>query len=183
MNIADVQSFLRHLGTLLAAHQGKKPAGDFEAFCDGLEPFREQALATFAQFLRDAAEYQRSGILPVQPAKKAREPAAPRAGTAKPPLKKKDDIQAVEEAAAMLQALFDRATDPTLSHEAIEAEVSRIEREFDGEGLKAVARKFGVSSGLSSKGATKSKILGRIAERKGRHERGEVIGEVARTPS
>ena len=83
----------------------------------------------------------------------------------------------------MLQGLFERATDPTLSHEAIEAEVSRIEREFDGEGLKAVARKFGVSSGLSSKGATKSKILGRIAERKGRHERGEVIGEVARTPS
>lgn len=178
MNIADVQSFLRHLGTLLAAHQGKKPAADFEAFCDGLEPFREQALATFAQFLRDAAEYQRTGILPVQPAKKARKPSAPSA--AKPLLKKKDDIKAIEEAVAMLQGLFDRATDPTLSHEAIEAEIGRIEREFDGEGLKAVARKFGVSSGLSSKGATKSKILGRIAERKGRHERGEVIGEVAR---
>jgi hypothetical protein len=181
VNIGDVQSFLRNLGTLLAAHQAKKPAADFDAFCNGLDPFRDQALETFAVFLNTAAEYQRTGILPVQPVKKARKPAAPKTGTAKPALKKKDDMHAVEEAAALLQNLFDRATDPTLTHEAIEAEVNRIEREFDGEGLKAVARKFGVSSGLSSKGATKAKILGRIAERKGRHERGEVIGEVART--
>jgi len=183
VNIGDVQIFLRNLGALLAAHQGKKPAADFDTFCDGLDPFREQALGAFSQLLRDAAEYQRTGILPAQPAKKARKPATPRAGTAKQPLKKKDDVQAVDEAAATLQTLFDSATDPTLTHEAIEAEVGRIEREFDGEGLKAVARKFGVTSGLTSKGATKSKILGRIAERKGRHERGEVIGEVARTPS
>jgi hypothetical protein len=183
VNIGDVQSFLRHLGTLLAAHQGKKPAADFDAFCNGLDPFREQALGPFAQFLRDAAEYQRTGILPMQPAKKTRKPAAPRTGAAKQPLKKKDNVQAVEEAVAMLQGLFDRATDATLTHEAIEAEVSRIEHAFDGEGLKAVARKFGCSSGLSSKSATKAKILSRIAERKGRHERGEVIGEAARTPS
>jgi hypothetical protein len=181
VNIGDVQSFLRNLGSLLAAHQAKKPATDFDAFCGGLEPFREQSLATFAQLLRDAAEYQRTGILPVQPAKKARKPATPKAGTAKQVLKKKDDVQAVDAAAATLQGLFDRATDPALTHEAIEAEVSRIEREFDFEGLKAVARKFGVSSGLTTKSATGSKILGRIAERKGRHERGEVIGEVART--
>jgi hypothetical protein len=183
VNIGDVQTFLRNLGSLLAAHQGKKLATDFDAFCDGLEPFREQALATFAQLLRDAAEYQRTGILPVQPAKKARQPATPKAGAAKQPLKKQDDAQAVDQAAAVLQGLFDRATDPALTHEAIEAEVGRIEREFDGAGLKAVARKFGVTSGLSSKAATKAKILGRIAERKGRHERGEVIGEVARTPA
>src|SRR5262249_33646831 len=79
--------------------------------------------------------------------------------------------------------LYERATDATLTHEAIEAEVNRIDREFDGEGLKAVARKFGISSGLSSKGAAKTKILNRIAERKGRHERGEVTGELAKPPS
>jgi hypothetical protein len=43
-------------------------------------------------------------------------------------------------------------------------------------GTEEVARKFGITSGLSSKSATKTKILNRIAERKGRHERGEVIG-------
>jgi hypothetical protein len=182
VNIGDMQVFLRHLGTLLAAHQGKKPAADFDAFCDALDPFCDQALGTFAQFLRDAAEYQRTGILPAQPAK-ARKPAGPKSGTPKPALKKKDDVTAIDDAAAALQMLFDRATDATLTHEAIEAYVSGMEREFDAEGLKAVARKFGISSGLTSKSAVKAKILGRIAERKGRHERGEVIGEVARTPA
>jgi hypothetical protein len=139
-------------------------------------------LGTFAQFLRDAAEYRRTGIIPAQPAK-ARKPATPRSGTPKQALKNKDDVQAIEEAAAVLQGLFDRATDATLTHEMIETEVSRIDREFDAAGLKAVARRFGISSGLSSKAAVKTKLLGRITERKGRHERGEVIGEVARTPA
>jgi hypothetical protein len=182
VNIGDMQAFLRHLSTLLAAHQGKKPAAEFDAFCDALDPFRDQAIATFAHFLRDAAEYQRTGIVPAQPVK-ARKPAAPKSGTPKQALKKKDDVAAVDEAAAVLQTLFDRATDATLTHEAIEAYVSGIEREFDAGGLKAVARKFGISSGLTNKTAVTAKILGRIAERKGRHERGEVIGEVARTPA
>ena len=176
MNIADVQTCLRSLAGLLAAHQGKKPAADFDAFCDGLDPFREQPIATFAQFLRDAAEYQRTGI--VSAPAKAHRAAAPRG--ARTSLKKKDDLAAVEEAAATLQQLFDRATDASLTHEAIEAAVGQIERSFDAEGLKAVARKFGVASGLTSKSTTSAKILGRIAERKGRHERGEVIADVAR---
>ena len=176
MTIGDVQTCLRSLAELLAAHQGKKPAADFDAFCAGLDPFREQAIGAFAQFLRDAADYQRTGIVPA-PAKAAR--TARKATTAKAALKKKDDLPAIEEAVATLQQLFNRATDASLTHEAIEAAVGQIERTFDAEGLKAVARKFGVTSGLSSKSATSAKILGRIAERKGRHERGEVIGEVA----
>jgi hypothetical protein len=175
VNIGDVQIFLRSLGTLLAAHQGKKPAADFDAFCDALDPFRDQTLAAFAPFLVAAAEFQRTGIVPAKPSR-PRKPATPKAA-----LKRKDDVQAIEEAAASLQGLFDRATDPTLSHEAIEAEVARIERAFDMEGLKAVARRFGLTSGLTTKANVKSRILARIAERKARHERGEVIGEVART--
>lgn len=179
MNIGDLQGFLRSLSGLLAAHQGKKPAGDFDAFCDGLEPFRDQPIPAFTLLLGAADEYRRTGVLPAVPAGRARKPAARTAG-AKTALKKKDDLQAVAEAAAALQQLLDRATDPALTHEAIEAEVARIETAFDSDGLKAVARQFGIASGLSSKAATKAKILGRIAERKGRHERGEVIAEVAR---
>jgi hypothetical protein len=176
VNVGDVQICLRNLAGLLAAHQGKKPAADFEAFCDGLDPFREQAIGVFGQFLRDAAEYQRTGIVPVA----AKGIRAAKPSSTKTALKKKDDLPAIEEAIAALQQLFDRATDPGLTHEAIESAVGQIEKTFDAEGLKAVARRFGVTSGLTSKSATSAKILGRIAERKGRHERGEVIGEVAR---
>lgn len=182
MNVGDVQGFLRQLGVLLKANQGGKPAAEFEAFCGGLEPFKDQAIGVFAQFLQLADEYKRTGIVPVPTGKRAaRKPAAPKAPKApKVVLKKKDDVQAVEEAAARLKGLYDRATDPALTHEAVEKEVERVEKEFDGEGLKAVARKFGISSGLTGKAAAKKKILDRIAERKGRHERGEVIAEVAK---
>jgi len=180
VTIGDVQTCLRSLAGLLAAHQGKKPAADFDAFCAGLDPFREQPIGVFAQFLRDASEYHRTGIVPA-PAKAGRaRPRGTKAGSATPALKRKDDLAAVEEAAATLQQLFDRATDPALTHEAIEAAVNQIERTFDAEGLKAVARRFGVTSGLTTKSATSAKILNRIAERKGRHERGEIIAEVAR---
>ncbi len=182
MNVGDIQVFLRHLGALLAAHQGKKPAAEFDAVCDGLEPFREQTLGRFSRFLQDCAEYQRSGVVPAGGrGARARKPAAPRAAGGRPALKRKDDVQAVEEAAAVLRGLLDRATDPALTHEAIEAEVARIDATFDAEGLKAVARRFGITSGLTGKAATRAKILSRIAERKGRHERGEAIAEVART--
>jgi hypothetical protein len=182
MNVGDVQGFLRQLGVLLKVNQGGKPAAEFEAFCGGLEPFKDQPVGAFAQFLHLAEEYKRTGVVPVPTGKRAaRKPAAPKAPKApKVALKKKDDVQAVDEAAARLKGLYDRATDPALTHEAIEQEVGRIEREFDGEGLKEVARKFGISSGLTGKAAAKKKILDRIAERKGRHERGEVIAEVAR---
>ncbi len=180
MTIGDVQTCLRSLAGLLAAHQGKKPAAEFDAFCDGLDPFRAQPIGVFAQFLHDAAEYQRTGIVPTPTRPGRARASAARPRSTRPALKKKDDVAATEEAVATLQQLFDRATDPSLTHEAIEAAVGRIEQTFDAEGLKAVARRFGVTSGLTSKSATSAKILGRIAERKGRHERGEVIADVAR---
>jgi hypothetical protein len=181
VNVGDLQGFLRTLGALLAANQGGKPAAEFEAFCAGLEPFREQSVGVFAQFLQDAAEYKRTGKVPEPVGKRGagRRQAGPKAGAPKPALKKKDDLEAVEAAAACLQALYDRATDPTLSHTAIETEVNRIDREFDAEGLKAVARRFGITSGLSGKAAARTKILNRIAERKGQHERGAVIAGIA----
>jgi hypothetical protein len=180
MNVGDVQGFLRQLGALLRANQGGKPAADFDAFCEGLGPFTEQPIGAFAQFLRDAEEYRRTGQVAMPARKAARKAAVPRGPRAA--LKRKDDVQSVEAAAAQLQGLYDRATDPALTHEEVEKEVERIEREFDTEGLKAVARKFGVSSGLTGKAATKRKILDRIAERKGRHERGMVIAELAKAP-
>jgi hypothetical protein len=185
VNVGELQGFLRHLGTLLAANKGATPGGEFQAFCDGLEPFKEQSIGFFAQFLRETAEeYKRTGAhIPIGRKVQARARGASKAQTLKPALKKKDDVQAVTEAAARLQGLYDRATDSTLSHEAIEAEVSRIGGEFDAEGLKAVARKFGITSGLTGKAATAKKIMNRIAERKGRHERGQVITEIAKGPA
>jgi hypothetical protein len=183
VTVGDVQTFLRSLSALLAANQGGKPATEFEAFCAGLDPFQTWKVADLAQFLKTAEQYQRTGELPV-PTGRGGRAAKPRATkTAKVPLKKKTDVEDVQAAAAKLRDLYERATDPALSHEQIEAEVAQIHAAFDTEGLKAVAKEFGVSSGLTSKDAARARILHRITERKGRHERNQVIAEGFKPPA
>jgi hypothetical protein len=173
VNVGDIQTFLKSLGTLLEAHQGKKPATEFAAFCDGLEPFRELSVGGFGQFLRDAAEYKRTGILPVPSGKKGRAAAPKKAAAPKVKAKTKDDVETVRAAAVRLQGLYDRFADAALTTVLIDAEVDRIEKEFDAEGLKAVARAFGITSGLKGKAAVKGKIRDKILERKDRHQRSE----------
>jgi hypothetical protein len=144
-----------------------------------LEPFKALSLGAFAHFLRDADEYKRTGVVPVPAGKKSRAAKAPKAPeppkTPKPKPKTKDDAEAIRSAVGRLQGLYDRFADKTLTQAIIEAAVEEINKEFDADGLKAVARQFGISSGLTSKKAAKSKIVNRIVERKDRHERSEAF--------
>jgi hypothetical protein len=173
VNVGEFQSLLKGLGDFLAAHQGKKPAEAFEKFRAALEPFRDVPLDQFAEFLRQAEEYRRTGIVPVGAKKPAREQKAAQAKATKAPLKTKDDAEAIRQAVAELQKLYERATDPTLDYGEIERTVERIGKEFDVNGLKAVAKEFGVGDGLKTKDAARHNIEDKIKSRKGRHERNE----------
>src|SRR5262245_13568334 len=116
MTIGDVQTFLKSLAALLSAQQGAKPGGEFEAFAQGLAPFADWPIGTFAQFLRDADEYQRTGRVPVPaPAKKA---AGGTRTTQK--LAGAGDRTAIEAALGRLNALHDRFADETLTRSTIE---------------------------------------------------------------
>ncbi len=86
----------------------------------------------------------------------------------------------VEAAAFILRRLFDRATDLTRSYGQIESTVDDLAPWFTAAGLRAVPRAFGCTYGLTSKAATHSRILHKVADRKGRWERGEEIGRIAR---
>jgi hypothetical protein len=178
VNVADLQGVLKSLGDFLAAHQGKKPAEAFEAFRHALEPFRDLPLDQFARFLHQAEEYHRTGIVPAGPKKAAREkkPAQPKAP--KVVLKTKEDVEAIRHAAAELQSLYERATDPALDYGEIERTVERISKEFDTNGLKAVAKEFGAGSGAKTKDAARNNIQEKIKARKGRHERNETTSPV-----
>jgi hypothetical protein len=176
VNVGDVQTFLTNVANLLSGNKGATPASEFAAFCSALDPFKEQSLSVFAQFLRDADGYKQNGTIPVSEVKKkptrnaARKKASP-----KLILKSKDDAEGIQSAVSRLQRLYDRFADPTLTHSIIEVEVEQISAEFDPEGLKAVARQFGITSGVKSKPTAKAKILNRIVERKGSFERSEAF--------
>jgi hypothetical protein len=166
VNVGDLQSFLKHLAGFLGAHKGSQVAGEFDHFCDGLEPFQGMRVAEFARFLADAKQYKETGVLPVPPTRgKGR--AAPKPAKAPAPT--------VAEAVAVLQDLYNRATDPAVTYETIKETVTRLDGQLDKPGLIAVARGFGISSGLSTKKAAREKIEAKITDRKGKAEEGRAI--------
>lgn len=174
MIIADLHSFLVSLEALLRANQGAKVATEFAAFCSGLEPFKELSVGDFAAFLRQAEEFKRTGQVPIPADGKRPKAGAASAATGtkpKQPLRNKNDHDAINQTVERLKALQARFADPSLSQEEARAEVDRAEREFDGEGLKAVARAFGIKGSLSSKTAARDRLHEAITERKARHER------------
>jgi hypothetical protein len=175
MNVGDIQTLLTSLGGFLAAHQGVKLAKDFETFCSGLEPFKEMSIGDFAKLLREVAEKPTDAEPHAEEKKPRGGRSAAKTGAPKGKPKTKDDTEAIQNAVSQLQALYDRYADPTLTQSIIETEVERINGEFDTDGLKVVARTFGIAVSLGSKRAAKQKILERIVERKGHYERSEAF--------
>lgn len=180
MTVRDLQTFLKNLAALLASQQGAKPGGEFDSFAQGLEPFADWQIGTLGQFLRDADEYRRTGRVP-EPAAKAKTTRA-RATRAAPKLATASNVEAVEAAVARLRAMHDRYDDPTLTQSEIEAVAEQLSGQFDANGLKAVARGFGISSGLTSKAATKGKIVAHVMERRERHERSRQFSALPPAP-
>jgi hypothetical protein len=166
MKVADLQQFLRQIGPFAkAAGASDKAAADFDRAGQCLEPFREQSLADFSDFVAKTAEYYtRTGEFPqvVKPAKgkaTTRTPKAPKIS--------------LTDAAATFQSLYDRATDPTLEYNTIEAEIDKFTPLTIAQ-LKELAKTVGIT--LAGK-ATKPLILdafkSRVKERKGSHERNQ----------
>lgn len=165
MKVADLQQFLRQIGPFAkAAGASEKASADLDRAGQCLEPFREQSLADFSDFLTKTAEhYTRTGEFPqiVKPGK-ARAPRAPKA----PKL-------SLADAAAMFQGLYDRATDPALEYSTIDAEIDKF-KPMTVPNLKELAKTVGVTlTGKANKPAILDVFRNRIKERKGSHERNQ----------
>ncbi|MBI2804468.1 MAG: hypothetical protein HYX68_05715 [Planctomycetes bacterium] len=161
MKVAELQQFLSQIVPFArAAGAGDKVAVELDRAVLCLAPFKDKSLAEFNDFLRLADEYVRTGRLPEKPARVAR-PRTPKA----PKL-------TVAEAAQKFQALYARATDPTLEYPAIDAEIDTLSGLTIAE-LKEVAA--AVDTTVPSKSRKKDEILAefkrKIKERKGSYER------------
>jgi len=174
MTIADLGRFLGSLSELLGAHQGKKVAEDFAALCKGLEPFAEFPVPRFSEFLRAAAEeYKRSGSVAVDTLKPAKRPTAKKTAAAKK--SGKDDVEAIGQAVAGLNDLYNRVIDPAVTYPMVDDRMKELDAKFDTNGLKAVAVGFGVTSGLTSKKAALDKMAKKIKDRKAAHLSSQAI--------
>jgi len=155
MKVAELQQFLRSLVGALAAAGGKQAAGDLERAAAGLQPFQAMTVAEFADFLAQADTYKRDGTLPVKSGGKAKAAV---------------DTGKVQEAAQKIQALYERAADPALSHAEIEAEVKKLSK-LGKDSVIALAREFGIEQAVKSMKAAQEQIKLKIATRKESFER------------
>lgn len=158
MKVADLQLFLNSLTGPLAASGGKKVADELTAAAAGLQPFETMTVAQFADFLRQAEEYHRTGILPAK--------STSRRKAATPP-----DPAKLAKAVETLQALYERAGANAVDYSTIESEVGRINKSLKKDELVTVAKDFGIASTPKTKKAAAEAIQRRIVERKESVER------------
>ncbi|MCI0682755.1 MAG: hypothetical protein L0Y71_11700 [Gemmataceae bacterium] len=159
MTVADLQQFVRNLGVTLASAGAKGPAGDLERMAAGLEIFRGQTVAAFCDFLAQAENYARTGVLPA--GKGRRKAVVPRP----------DSAETVRAAVQSVQALYERAVDPALEYSAIDAEIKALDKRLTKDEAMQVARKSGIASPLKTKKAALESIKRKITERKESFER------------
>lgn len=154
MKVAELQSFLRSLTGPLASSGGKKVADDLDRAAGGLQPFAEMNVPQFADFLQQAEEYHRTGILPVKSTGRAKKAAAP------------PDPQKIGKAVEQLRDLYERAGSDSVDYSTIETEVARINKGLKKDELIEAAREFGIASSMKTKKAATEAIGRRITERK-----------------
>ncbi len=135
MNVAAVQQHFRDLAALVGhAGASAKVVDELTLIATGLEPFRDRPLGLFAEFLRKAEEFDRTGVLPVV-ATKARKPAAPK--VPKPPKPAAADV------IQRIVTLYQNILTPTLTAETIDQELALIDA-LKGPDLQALATQLEV---------------------------------------
>ena len=154
MKVAELQSFLRSLSGLLAASGGKRVADDLDRVAGGLQPFAQMTVAQLADFLKQAEEYHRTGILPAKSAARSRKAVAPA------------DAQKISRAVGQMRDLYERAGGDSVDYSTIEREVGAINKSLKKDELIEAAREFGIASPLKSKKSAAEAVRRRINERK-----------------
>jgi len=154
MKVAELQSFLRSLTGPLASSGGKKVADDLDRAAAGLQPFSQMTVAQLADFLQQAEEYHRTGILPAKPAGRRKKAATP------------PDPQKISRSVTQLKDLYERAGGDSLDYSTIEREVGRLNKELKKDELITAAREFGITATLKTKKNAAEAIQRRITERK-----------------
>jgi hypothetical protein len=162
MRVAELQQFIRSLIPPLQSSGAKASVVDgLEGMAGGLEPFKELAVEPFADFLRRAEEYDRTGIVPVV-AKAATKPRAPKAVVA---------AYTVDEALRDLRSLQDRSIGEDVTYAAIASEVKKLDK-LKKPDLDAVTIEIGLGK-AKSKAAAIDAVTEKITNFKKSHQRNQ----------
>ncbi len=155
MNVANLQAYLANLGSCLLASGAKTAAADLEAISEGLQPFRDQPLKGFADFLLRAEAYSR-GEVPLTGKGGRASGGAKRAPASSRPAA--TDVGQVSKA---VHDLYERMSDPHVTPEQVEAVLRPLDS-LKKEDLLVVAKGIDLTV---PKSKTKDQIIDGIRQR------------------
>ena len=164
MKVSALQSFVKTL--LVPLHEAgasEKVKTEIQKTVDCLTPFGEMEIGAFADFLAQAHEYRTTGILPVSTGRG-------RGSTAKAKAPKASPLS-VDEAAARVRSLYERAADPNLPYSAIDTELDALNKGLDKNKMIAVAQTVGIAKPGKTKAAALTEIKRMIEALKASVER------------
>lgn len=139
-----------------AAGANQSTVNELKQACDAFTPFANHTVKGFAEFLARAAEFDRTGTIPVTPAKPTKAPA-----------KAKAPAMTLADAKAFVDSLYERAILENLSSDQIKAEVQTL-FPLSADLLKSLARDFCNVPGKNKQGSLDEiikKILNRTEAR------------------
>jgi hypothetical protein len=159
VTVAELQLLLSDLGKFLRASEAAKVAGELDFISVKLQPFREYKLRAFADFLEQAEAYSRGALASGKSKGGRQRKAKPAEATA-------------EQACQRTLDLYNRAIDPSVTGEQIEAAVKALEGMDPAKArLDDLARQMGYSQKFKSKADVLKAIRQKIIGRKGAFER------------
>lgn len=155
MNVENLLKFLHTLEEPIRAIGGTKVANELNEVCDGLRPFGELPIGQFAEFLRNADHYAKTGEVPLKAtASKARAKA------------KAIDAEKVKTASQTVSGLYERAIDEGVDYSHIEAELKKLDKSLSKDEAVALAKEFNIAKSVTTKKAAFEAIQARIFDRK-----------------
>lgn len=155
MQVAQLRRFFNSVGTLLAESGGKKLSDDVESVNTALLAFDDLNVSELAEFLRQSAEYRRTGILPEPKIKGRKQAKAASLDAAK-----------VASFAQSLSGLKERAVDDSITISQIQDAVAKANKALNKDELIAVARELDIPGAIKTKSDARNLIEELIRRRK-----------------
>jgi len=158
MKVRNLLQFLQTLEGPLRLTGGTQAANELRDACDRLDPFGDLPVAQFADFLRAADQYRKTGEVPVAT-------SGTRSKT------KGVDSEKIKKAAQTVTNLYERAIDRAMDYSYIEQELNRLNQQLSRDEAVALAAAVNIVKPQKTKKAVFEAIQARIFDRKQSYER------------
>jgi hypothetical protein len=158
VTVAELQVLFSNLGNFLRSSGAAGVGGELEFLGSKLTPFRDYKLKAFAEFLEKAEAYSRGALAPKTRSSSAKKP--------------KVDPLEIERSCQRVLELYNKAIDPHVTVDQIEAAFTSLEQYDPTKArLDVLATSVGFSQKFKSKADCIKAIRQKILGRKGAFER------------